>query len=124
MNWNVIHSYTRAEAIRDGVLVDVTKTATEAGFQFPVALTRAVYEAYVRVPADVSGQDEDGRLWDILWMLRWAIRSAKGEHPSELPFKLYVAQAEGKQTLVELKAHCGPGDDGEPVLTVLLPDED
>src|SRR5262249_56697175 len=26
--------------------------------------------------------------------------------------------------LVRLKAHCGPGDQGEPVITVLLPEED
>jgi hypothetical protein len=26
--------------------------------------------------------------------------------------------------LVQLKAVCGPGDDGEPVVTVMTPDED
>src|SRR5262249_12247237 len=31
---------------------------------------------------------------------------------------------EGTPPLVKLKALCGPGDDGAPVLTVLLPDED
>jgi type I site-specific restriction endonuclease len=36
-----IHSYTRADAFADGYLVDVTDTAREAGFRFPVALTRA-----------------------------------------------------------------------------------
>ena len=39
----VIFSYTRAEAIADGVLVDVSETARETGFTVPVALTRAVW---------------------------------------------------------------------------------
>ena len=39
---DLIHSYTRAEAIADGVLIDVSATAREAGFKYPVALTAAV----------------------------------------------------------------------------------
>ncbi len=30
----------------------------------------------------------------------------------------------GQKRPVQLKAVCGPGDDGEPVITVMLPDED
>ena len=75
----VIYSYTRAQAVADGVQVEVTKTATEAGIKFPVFLTRTVFDAYVAVPPDVTGQDEAGRLWDIVWMLRFAIlRSRPG----------------------------------------------
>ena len=35
----VISAYTRQQAIADGVLVDVTTTASEAGFAIPVAVT-------------------------------------------------------------------------------------
>ena len=38
--WPVIHAYTRAEALADGVLVDVTTTAREAGFQVPTGRSR------------------------------------------------------------------------------------
>ena len=31
---------------------------------------------------------------------------------------------EGTPPLVRLKAVCGPGDEGEPVITILMPDED
>ena len=64
----VIYSYTRAQAVADGVQVDVTKTAQEAGISFPVFITRTVFDAYVAVPEGVTGQDEAGRLWDIVWM--------------------------------------------------------
>ena len=64
----VIYSYTRAQAVADGVQVEVTKTAQEAGIKFPMFLTRAVFDNYVAVPEGVTGQDEAGRLWDVVWM--------------------------------------------------------
>ena len=36
---DVIHSYSRTQAIKDGVPVDVTETAKECGFKYPVAVT-------------------------------------------------------------------------------------
>jgi hypothetical protein len=62
----IIYAYTRAQAVADGCQVDVTKTAQEAGIKFPVFLTRAVYDNYVAVPQGVTGQDEAGRLWDVI----------------------------------------------------------
>ena len=38
-----ISAYTRAQAIDDGILVDVSDTAREAGFNIPVAVTRTVW---------------------------------------------------------------------------------
>src|SRR5262249_26194302 len=43
-NADLIHRYTRAEAIRDGVLIDVSAVARQAGIRYPVALTRAAWE--------------------------------------------------------------------------------
>lgn len=121
---DVIHSYSRKEAIADGVLVDVSETAREAGITFPVALTAAVYEKYVKVPRGVTCQDEAGRLWDVVWMTRFAIKMSKGG--SELAVKLHVRNNNrpGTPPLVTLKAVCGPGDNMEPVITIMLPDED
>ena len=39
-----ISVYTRRQAIDDGVLVDVTEWANEAGFSLPAVVTRAVWE--------------------------------------------------------------------------------
>src|SRR5690606_5278926 len=70
--WPVIASYSRADALADGVLRDAGELAREAGLGFPVALTAAAWEAAVS-PNDVAGQDERGRLWDVLFMLRMSI---------------------------------------------------
>lgn len=121
----IIYAYTRKQAIADGVQVAVTKTAQEAGIRFPVFLTRAVYDAYVTVPPNVTGQDEAGRLWDIVWMTRFAILRAR-PGVQRIPVALYVRNDNRAAKLVKLIATCGPLDidDPSPAITVMLPDED
>ena len=120
-NDEIIYRYTRAQAIADGFQVDVTTTAQEAGIRFPVFLTRIVYEAYVIVLPGVEGQDTAGRLWDIVWMLRFAIRRAQPGQ-DRLPFALYIRNDNRPARLVKLIAHCGPLDiaDPQPAITVMM----
>ena len=124
-NADLIHRYSRADALRDGVLIDVSATAKEAGFRFPVALTASAWVKCVLVPSDVCCQDEAGRLWDVLTMLRHAI-GGQDRGACEVRFGVHVRNDNccGTPSLVRLKALCGPGDQGEPVLTVMLPEED
>lgn len=141
----VIHSYTRAQAIEDGVLIDVSETAAEAGFKFPVAVTQAVYEKYVEwtekdTKQHETYQDESGRLWDVLFMLHVAIStgSNRADNPKVERGITYVGETilyrflcvpRGPSKVSEplefvLKAHVGPGDNLEPVITIMLPEED
>ena len=119
----VIYAYTRAQAIEDGELIDVSAVAREAGIRFPVALTRAAWGKCVEVPPGVQCQDEQGRLWDVLHMFRLAAHRADD---SLIIFRLHVRNDNRERTppLVTLKAICGPGDDPAPVITIMLPDED
>jgi len=122
----VISSYSRAEAIGDGTLADVTSMARQAGFKFPVAMTRAAWEECVTIPKGVTGQDEAGRLWDVLYMLHCAVKRGQGGQRTD--FSLYVRTSNRERLtgrdLVRLKALCGPGDAGEPVITIMQPGED
>lgn len=111
---DLIHCYTRADALEDGALVDASPLAREAGFTVPVAFTAAAWGEAVRWTGD-SSQDEAGRLWDVLSVLRVAAKRGG----SIVRFQVSVSRA-----LVQLKAHIGPGDSGEPVVTILLPLED
>lgn len=129
----VIYQYTRAQAIEDGVLIDVTATAKEIGIKYPVALTTAVYDEYVVVPKALKGmQDEAGRLFDILWMYAWAVRIGEisgNQGLFSVSFLMYETksiseQARARQETITLKAVCGPGDDSSPCITVMLPNED
>jgi len=126
----VIFSYARKQAIEDGVLVDLSQWAKETGFSVPVACTAAVWHDFVVPPEAMKqwGQSERGRAHDILWLLFVAIRSRKAKAPAEgedlLFYDVLFQQEPGKTIKVRLKAICGPGDDGEPVLTILRPEED
>jgi hypothetical protein len=121
---DLIYRYTRAQAVEDGVLIDVSTVAREAGITYPVALTRAAWGRCVTVPPGVECQDEAGRLWDVLWLLRLAVGRSDGG--PVVRFGVHVRDDNRDRTppLVRLKALCGPGDAGEPVITVMLPDED
>lgn len=122
----VIYSYSRAQAVADGVQVDVTKTAEEAGIRFPVFITRAAFEQCVTVPPGVTCQDEAGRLWDIVWMLRFAILRAR-PGADRIPVALYVRNSDHERArLTKLIAVCSALDidDPSPAITVMLPEED
>jgi len=119
---DLIYAYTRAQALADGVLMDVSSTAREAGFVWPVAVTAAVWQLIQEIPPKYKGvQDPAGRLWDVLTMARMAIRQQK-QSGTELLYRLILHH--GRETYVTLKLVTGPGDQGEPVVTIMLPDED
>lgn len=136
----VIHTYTRADAIRDGALIDVSELAREAGILWPVAITAAAHaDTVVWTDTDekrkgFTGQDENGRLWDVLNMTRHAISAFNRRRPrsaatigDRIVVRLVRVPREGRGTMprkVELHAHYGPGDDGKPVITLMLPSED
>jgi hypothetical protein len=124
----VIHAYGRFEAIADGVLVDLSvgemgKLAREAGFLYPVACTAAVHQACIALTpaAKRALNDVKGRAWDVFWMLRNAILRSRGQ--SEILFELYVVRERARATRTQIKAVIGPGDNGEPVITLMFPEE-
>ncbi len=126
----VIYCYSRSQAIDDGVLVDVSEMAREAGFKFPVAITHAAWEDCVAWNDEDNKrqtyQDESGRLWDVLYMLMMCIKVSV-TNKSEILFSLKRVPRGGRGHMarkVILKAHIGPGDTPEPVLTIMLPNED
>ena len=75
---------------------------------------------------EIAGQDEAGRLWDLVWMLRFGIIRAKPA-TSRLSFALYVRQSDTHPArLMTLRATAGAVDidDPAPAITVMLPTED
>jgi hypothetical protein len=128
---DIIHAYTRARALADGVLVAVdAELAREAGFRVPVALTSAVWEGCVTWNEGDSErqtpQDERGRLWDVLTMARHAIRRSGGGG-GEVTVDLRRVPRDGRTRQarpVQLVCAIGPGDHGKPVITIMEPHED
>ena len=124
-DFELISVYTRAAALRDGVLVALGDIAREAGFRIPIAVTEAVFKDYLDPSPELiaEGQSFAGRAWDLLQVLRFA--AAVYPDRSEIHFKvLFVLTPGCPPEPVPLKALCHPGDEGSPVLTILLPQED
>ena len=96
----VISTYTRAQAIDDGVLIDAGSMAKEAGYRWPVALTAAAWSdcvAWTNADSEVQGhQDQSGRLWDVLFMSAYAIRTYGGGG-DRLNFSLYRVPRNGSR---------------------------
>ena len=106
--------------MEDGVLADISELAREAGFKFPVAVTQGVWEILNPGPElKATGQDLNGRMWDLLSILRLAIRSAANTDAIRFA-PLFLREPGRKIEPVDMWAKCGPGDDAEPVITVML----
>ena len=126
----VLSAYTRAQAIADGFLIDVSETAREAGFTIPVALTRTVWSRLVALPEGYRGfQDERGRLWDVLWMARhYALRASDRDRVTMCVLVRDIRKDLRDSNRAPRKhfpiVAIGAGDDGGPAITVMFPEDD
>jgi len=124
---DVISCYSRADAIADGVLVSISPVILkDAGIVLPVAVTDTIWNGYIDpyYLSELPGQSVEGRLWDLLWMFRCAVKAGKGGGDRIRYQVLFLVPEEPEPALVDLIAVCGPGDMGEPVITIMLPGED
>ena len=111
----VISSYSRAQAVADGVLIDISGGEAASLFKWPCAITTALHGALAR-GAGNEAATYNARLWDVFYMMQHAARSAGGD--SDVFFTVRV----GRENL-NLWGNCGPGDDAAPVVTVGFPED-
>ena len=114
----VAHRYTRAQALADGVLVDLTEWAsadTDAGMVFgfvcPVAVTAAVWKEINAMPLRLEGiADVRGRAYDMLWMAAMAAREGGGREAT-FTVQMGVGRSKWQQYRVVMSPD-GPGGEG------------
>ena len=122
--FTLIHSYTRKQAIEDGVLVDVTETAKACGFVVPVAMTAAVFgdiEHWAGMATRAGAQTTTDDLVKVVLRFTYqAIRKVVGTETDRVPLPLtqFVGRTQSAVAVI------GPGDDAEPVVTLLYPGEE
>lgn len=116
-----IHSYSRSQAIKDGVLRDVTDLAREYGILLPTAIAHNAWNEAVAWPdATTASEYEPERARTVLAHAASALREAKRlglEGLQEFSF-LPVPEKETDGSRVLLGIEVGPGDAAEPVLTI------
>jgi len=122
-NFKLIFSYSRKQALEDGVLVDITQEAKESGFNVAVAVSDNLFHGFLEPPHGLEGEGQStrGRLHDVLHMLKVAISSNKNE--PLLFFDVLFLMHRGHHEKVKLFAEIGPDDDGKPCLTICLPED-
>ena len=118
-----IFRYTRADALRDGVLLDISDTArTCALLQTPTAMTVGLWN--VLAPgAPFNSKDE--RLKEVLYTFLFASIGMRSRRIFETPsanIMVYVLEVESKVVHVKAAAHLD--ETGQPVCTLMLESED
>lgn len=119
----VISAYSRAQALEDGELIDVTEAASEVGFKLPVAITRQVHATLEDSPN--AWESYRGRLHDVVWMAANAARANRDNERArvQLIITTKAAPRAGARALHELQSVIGPGDTPAAVITIGYPDD-
>lgn len=115
------NSYTRERALTDGMIIDITEQARSLGFKYPTAVTRAIWQEII-TPPHFKASTEGERISIILLAVREAI--ARGATGSFIHFTLILPLIDGDEAEFPIIAACHPGDQGEPVITIMFQDED
>lgn len=127
-----IHVYTVQDGIRDGSHVQIDdELAKQYGFRWPVVMTKAAWAAAVEWTRDDTSQDEAGRAWDVLTILRLFIpRLGNGPQTSHV-MRVANTTPSGTPSKAEHPSACmltfaatAMNPAGDPCLMVSLPGED
>ena len=125
-NAEIIYSYTRKQAIEDGMQWRVSgeyeSMPREVGYKWPVYLTSGVVGLIERAINNKKHcNDFGGVLWDVLHMSRVMSRSVNDRLRE---FKVIITGA-GRAKYHTLYIASGPVDidDPAPCLTIMLPEE-
>lgn len=122
-----IHAYTRAQALEDGYLVDLTEWASatkgfHGGFRVPVAVTKSVWEDIEAIPKSKAFQDVRGRAHDVLYMASLAAKRRPEWDGSALGFRLIMHV--GKTAYQTYAIRGSLDEQGQQVITITKPGED
>ena len=125
----VIYKYSREDAINDGVFVDISELAKEAGFKIPVAITQGVNAL---LNEEIEGQDFIGRAWDMFTILLLTIKGMN-KPDNFIEFKPVFVRASNVRNLpsyekfkpvpVKIWAVIEANNDGSPGMNIMLPSE-
>ena len=111
------------QAIASGVLIDVTPTAQQLGFSFPISITKPLWEVGI-APTDTIGEEEKlHRLRDVLIAFRLRLASQPTVSPL-IDFPALLAfPPNGAPQLIPLFALIQPDEQNRAMATLLLPNE-
>ena len=115
---DIISIYTRQQAFNDGVLADLTTLfpAECRVYRYPVACTESIWRI-IENAVDAKQGDLKGLVGDLLWMSKKGIIKKLSE--STMLFQVSI----GRKNRT-FQVNVGPGDNLEPVVTIMMEGED
>ncbi len=129
-NNKLVYSYSRAQAIKDGILVDVSDMAKAIGIKWHVAVTYSVWSDFIEwtdYDRRRQGlQDTESRLWHVIFSLNWALKNSN-KTDDIIFYELHILPRDGfsyAARRTRLKAVANSRNQMEPVITIMLPNED
>ena len=132
---DIIHAYTRADALDDGTLIDgrraeLADVTDQHAPGVPVAMTAAVWKVIQLAVAHPLHRNDYRGVWhDILWMAQ-VRRAFAGSYTGEQldagirrSFRVIITGT-GRKKYHDMLATLGFGDDPTPVITIAFAGED
>ena len=110
---------SRQDAIDDGDLIEITRMGRDVGITFPLAVSAQAAQSMVPF-SNIPQETVTENLWDTLHAFRDKALTTTAEE-FEFQASIYL---NGLVPTITFKAAVSPGDNGEPVITIMLPDED
>jgi len=123
---DLISVYTRQQAIADGFLIDASTgelgEVSRQYYKYPVAMTAAVWAVIDKAVRNPNSWNDLKGVWhNVLYMSQHYV--VRHLDVSIVLFEVKIVGA-GRKQIFTFKMMCGSGDNAEPVMTVMLPDED
>lgn len=119
MNDNIISTYTRQDAIEDGIFVDVSESAKQNGFIIPVALTTNLFNTHIKRDTE---QQTNHRL-NVFLLIMWQEISARKHRKDTLLTDIKIHFNDKTPTSVWVALEAQSPTDPSPALNFLLPDD-
>jgi hypothetical protein len=117
------NTVTRARAVVQGLLLEITPIAEKVGIPYPVFITKGVQETCIAMQT-ASRQEQEQRLQDLVLTLRFTLARTE---PGQTRVKMTFAPQESKSPsdLFHLEVVCAPLEKHIPILalTIILPGE-
>jgi hypothetical protein len=115
---DIIYSYTRQQAIDDGIFVDVSRVAQSCGFIIPVALTSNLYHSHIKKEEET---DTNRRLISFLLLMYSRIQDKKNQKDNMLTTKICFADT--TMTDVWAVVEGTSPTDPSPAMNIMLPED-
>lgn len=113
--------YTRAQALEEGLLMDITGLAKNFGIKIPAAVTVDVF-VHCILEENEEGEPDHQEMSDRLVTMLLSFTSALLKEPDlGKSAEIELSGQLGKEPHPPIQAKLHGGDEGEPVITFMFP---